>query len=194
VVNLFTAIPSRTAAIPGRTLPIDQEDLVVALLRERVKLLAYVTSIVHDKHLAEDIFQDVATLALRRRDEIRGGQHLLAWIRLAARRRALEVVRERERYLFLQDETLLDHLEEQWAEFDHASATDLTEALLGCLEEMSPYNKTLVKLRYVDGLKGVSLAEAVDRSVNTVYVALTRIHRSLRDCIRRRLSQGGWPS
>src|SRR4051794_21632754 len=52
----------------GRAQPIDQESLVIVLLRDRVKLLAYITAIVRDNHLAEDIFQEVALLAVRKRD------------------------------------------------------------------------------------------------------------------------------
>jgi DNA-directed RNA polymerase specialized sigma24 family protein len=91
------------------------------LLRERVKLLAYIRAIVRDNHLAEDVFQEVAVLAVRKRDEIRDRRHFLAWMRLAARNLALKLMRRQHQYLFL-DESLLDHLDEQWAEHDPASA------------------------------------------------------------------------
>jgi RNA polymerase sigma-70 factor, ECF subfamily len=164
---------------------------VILLLRERVKLLAYITAIVRDNHLAEDVFQEVALLAVRKRDEIRDGQHFLAWMRLAARHHALKVLHRQQRQLFL-DEILLDHLDEQWAELDPSSDSDLMEALRHCVERLSPHARDIIKLRYADGISGLRLAEVVDRSLNTVYVALSRIHRSLGDCIRQRLaSQGG---
>ena len=156
-------------------------------MRERVKLLAYIRAIVCDHHLAEDVFQEVAVLAVRKRDEIRDGQHFLAWMRLAARHHALKVLRRQHRSLLL-DEALLDHLDEQWAEHDPSSTTDLVEALRSCVERLSPHARHLVKLRYADGISGLRLAEVVDRSLNTVYVSLSRIHRSLKDCIRQRLA------
>jgi RNA polymerase sigma-70 factor (ECF subfamily) len=170
-----------------RAEPIDQESLVILLLRERVKLLAYIRSIVRDGHLAEDVFQEVAVLALRKRDEIRGGRHFMAWMRLASRHRALKAVRGRERYL-LMDEALLERLDEQWAQHDLSPSADLLEALRHCLETLSPYARNLVGLRYAEGISGLRLSEVVDRSLNTVYVTLSRIHRSLGDCIRRRLA------
>jgi RNA polymerase sigma-70 factor (ECF subfamily) len=160
------------------------------LLRERVKLLAYIRAIVRDNHLAEDVFQEVAVLAVRKRDEIRDRRHFLAWMRLAARHLALKVMRRQHQYLFL-DESLLDHLDGQWAEQDPSSASDLVDALRTCLESLSPYARNMVKLRYVDGISGLQLAEVVDRSPNTVYVTLSRIHRSLGDCIRQRLAGAG---
>jgi RNA polymerase sigma-70 factor (ECF subfamily) len=160
---------------------------VILLLRERIKLLAYIAAIVRDDHLAEDVFQEIAVLAIRKHREIQDQRHFLAWMRLTARHRALKVLRQRKQSLFL-DEELLAQLDQQWAEYDPTPASDLVEALRHCLEELSPYARHLIKLRYADGISGQRLAEAVDRQLNAVYVALSRIHRSLGDCIRRRLS------
>jgi RNA polymerase sigma-70 factor (ECF subfamily) len=169
---------------------IDQESLVVLLLRERVKLLAYILAIVRDAHLAEDLFQEVALLAVRKRDEIRDGGHLLAWMRLTARHLALKALRREHRYLLL-DEGLLDRLDEHWAEHDAASVPDLVEMLRQCLGRLSPHARRLVELRYGEGISGLRLAEVVNSRLNTVYVALSRIHRSLSDCIRGRQADAG---
>jgi RNA polymerase sigma-70 factor (ECF subfamily) len=163
---------------------------VILLLRERVKLLAYIRAIVRDAHLAEDIFQDVAVLAVRKRDEIRDGRHFLAWMRLTARHLALKVMRRNHHYVLV-NETLLDQMEEIWADHDASPDTDLVEALRKCLERLSPHARELVKLRYQDGISGPRLAEVVDRQLNTVYVALSRIHRSLGHCIEQRRASGG---
>jgi RNA polymerase sigma-70 factor (ECF subfamily) len=171
----------------GRIASIDQESLVILLLRERVKLLAYIRAIVRDDHLAEDVFQDVAVLAVRKRHEIQDGRHFLAWMRLSSRHVALKLLRHR-RHQPLLEETLLDRLEAEWAEHDHASSADLVEALRRCLDRLSPHARNLVRLRYGEGLSGVRLAEVLDRSLNTVYVTLSRIHRSLGECIRQRLA------
>jgi RNA polymerase sigma-70 factor, ECF subfamily len=157
------------------------------LLRERVKILAYIRSIVRDNHLAEDVFQEIAVLAVRKCAEIRDGCHFLAWMRLTARHRALKAARREHRYL-LMDERLLEHLDDQWAEHDITSSSDLVEALRHCVERLSPHARNQITLRYVDGISGPRLAEVVDRKLNAVYVALSRIHRSLGDCIRQRLA------
>jgi RNA polymerase sigma-70 factor (ECF subfamily) len=167
---------------------IDQESLIILLLRERVKLLAYIRAIVRDEHLAEDVYQDVAVLAIRKCDEIQDSRHFLAWMRLTSRHRALKILRERRHHVLL-DESLLDRLEEQWVEHDPQSSADLTEALRQCLERLSPRARNLVRLRYAEGISGARLAAGLDQSLNTVYVSLSRIHRSLGECIRRRLAE-----
>jgi RNA polymerase sigma-70 factor (ECF subfamily) len=166
---------------------IDQESLMILLLRERVKLLAYIRAIVRDEHLAEDVYQDVAVLALRKREEIEDPRHFLAWMRLTSRHRALKLLEQRRRHVLL-DESLLDRLDEQWVEHDVSSTADLTEALRHCLERLTPRARDLIRLRYAEGISGARLAAGVDRSLNAVYVSLSRIHRSLGDCIRRRLA------
>jgi RNA polymerase sigma-70 factor (ECF subfamily) len=88
------------------------------------------------------------------------------------------------------DEILLDQMEEIWAEHDPSPTADLVEALRHCLERLSPNARELVKLRYQDGISGSRLAEVVNRQLNTVYVALSRIHRSLGDCIRQHRAMG----
>jgi RNA polymerase sigma-70 factor (ECF subfamily) len=166
---------------------IDQESLMILLLRERVKLLAYIRAIVRDEHLAEDVYQEVAVLAIRKCDEIRDARHFLAWMRLTSRHRSLKMLRQRRQPVLL-DESLLDRLDEQWGEHDQNSSADLTEALRQCLERLTPRARNLVRLRYAEGIRGAQLAAGLDRSLNTVYVSLSRIHRSLGECIRRRLT------
>lgn len=168
---------------------IDQEQLVVLLLRERIKLLAYIRALVRDEHLAEDVFQESSALAIRKREEIHDAAYCLGWLRRTARNVALKALRQRRQCMFL-DEATLQHLEEHWAEQDLTPTSDLMDALRACLREMSPYARHLIRLRYAEGISGMKLAEAVGRKLNAVYVALTRIHRSLADCIRRRLAEG----
>jgi RNA polymerase sigma-70 factor (ECF subfamily) len=162
---------------------------VVLLVRERVKLLAYITAIVRDIHLAEDVYQEVATMAVRKRGEIRDAGHFLAWMRLAARHRSLNVLRQR-KHCELLDSILLDKFEPLWAEQDASRDSDLLEAISDCLEKLSPASRTLVELRYTQGISGVKLAETVNRNLNTVYVALSRIHKAIGDCIKERLISG----
>jgi DNA-directed RNA polymerase specialized sigma24 family protein len=52
-----------------------------------------------DDHLAEDVFRDVAVLAVHKSDEIRDSRHFLAWMRLTARHRALKIMRRSHHYV-----------------------------------------------------------------------------------------------
>ena len=54
---------------PGveRDMALSETIIVRVLLAERAKLLAYIWVIVRDAHLVEDVFQEVAALAVQKR-------------------------------------------------------------------------------------------------------------------------------
>ncbi len=58
--------------------------------------------------------------------------------------------------------------------------------LRSCLETLSPKARKVVNLKYVEGLSGVQIAELVGSKVHSVYVSLTRAHRSLEACVQKR--------
>lgn len=57
------------------------------------------------------------------------------------------------------------------------------------MEQLTPNARELIDLRYARDIKGRALAEKLGRKPNAVFVALSRIHRTLSDCIQARLSR-----
>lgn len=166
-------------------MPIQEEALVRLLLQERTRLLAYVRAVVRDEHLAEDVFQEAAALAVRERERIQDRDHFLLWMRKTARYRALNALRQRQRLVF--NDELLDQLEAEWTQADAVPDSQRADALRHCMDQLTPNNQNILRLRYGEGLSGLRLAAALNRQLNAVYVALARIHKALGECIRRRL-------
>jgi len=165
-----------------------QDFVVQLLLKHRGKLLGAIRAMVADEHLAEDIFQEVSIAAVSKCHEIIDIDHFAPWIRSAARLQSLMALRNRNRLPRSLSVEALDMLEPHWEQFDKRSDMDLSEALKACLEQLGPYAKTLVDTRYVQGKSGNNLALALKRSMNTVYVALSRVHNSLRECLAKKLA------
>lgn len=168
-------------------MPVEHHVIVRVLMAERNKLFAYIWSIVRNDHITEDVLQDVALLAVSRREEIDGEAHLQAWLRKSARYKALEAVRACERRPVILDDTVLDLLESQWRQVDHVSTTAMTDALHHCMDKLTPHARKIVQMRYRDGVRSSRIAQILNRKVQAIYVTLTRVHRSLGDCIRARL-------
>lgn len=163
------------------------ETILRLMLRERIRLVAYITTIVRDRHHAEDLFQDISVEALKKSDEINDEAHLLGWLRTAARFRAIDHLRRQSARPLSFAPDLAAKLDAAWEEATTEPASDQIDALRECLGEMSPRARKMVELRYEEGLAGTELAERVKRTPNAVYVALSRIHKALGECVKHRL-------
>jgi RNA polymerase sigma-70 factor (ECF subfamily) len=166
----------------------DKASVVRTLIRDRAKLLGFIWVMVRDHHAADDLFQDVTVLALEHCDEINDEHHLSVWCRKAARLKALEAVRRRQRKPAPLDDDLLQMIEDDWGAVDSITSRPEVDYLRGCVERLSPRARRVLHLRYVEGLSGARLASHADVGieVKSLYVALSRIHRALHECITRK--------
>jgi len=167
------------------------EIAVDRLVADRAKLLAYIWSLVHDFHAAEDIFPETLLAAMSHAGDMKDEAHLLAWARQTARFRAVDWLRREGRQPFLLDDDVLDLLEGQWSRFDGVSTRDWIDALRLCVAKLTEYARSLINLRFVEGLTGLEVARRLGRTPKTVYVALSRTYRQLEDCIQEQLEPRG---
>lgn len=157
------------------------------LLAHRAMIVGYLGSILHDPHLVEDAFQDVALVVLQKGGDLRNSEEFPTWVRRIARLEALAALRRLNRRPRPFDHSILDLLDAEWESGDAPEESPRLEALRSCLERLTPQARKLVELRYGENLSGQSLADRRSQPVNTVYVALARIHRVLWDCVRSKM-------
>lgn len=161
------------------------EDIAAILLAERMPLVAFIATITRDFHLAEDIFQEICVKAISRPTTFESSNHVLNWARLAGKNRAIDLLRARHgRYIGLSDE-LLATLAHEWP--DHSQLDPRHDALTHCIEQITPNNRELLRLRYFERRNCSDVAAIMGRKIETVYQALARLHKTLGDCIRFRL-------
>ncbi len=166
---------------------LDAREAIRLLMAHRGSLFGYVTAITGDPLLAEDVFQEVSVLVLEKHHEVYGPEAFPAWIRSLARYRALDQVRKRKRNPISLSADVIESLDSDWDDLDRNEDSDRIAALKRCLERLTPRSRRLVELRYEENRNGKQIAETVRRPLNTVYVALSRIHGNLAECVRRRL-------
>ncbi len=158
------------------------EDIAAILLAERMPLTAFIASVTRDFHLAEDVFQEVCVKAVGRAAEFETAAHVMNWARLAGKNRAIDILRARDgRYVGLSDE-MLAALAAEWPE--QSQADDMQEALGHCIEQITPNNRELLRLRYFERRNCTDVAAIMGRKIETVYQALARLHKTLGDCMR----------
>jgi RNA polymerase sigma factor (sigma-70 family) len=170
-----------------------KEELLVRLLvSERVKVLAFIRSMVRRHELAEDVFQDICVLAIEKRETIRDEAHFLNWLRTAARLRSLNVLRQKgQRHLSLDDD-LLESLEVEWEKHDQDDSEIMSATIRHCVEKLGPAARGLIHRRYVEKAKYPDLAKELNRPVVSLYTTFSRIYAVLADCLSKQvLPEGG---
>lgn len=156
-----------------------------------MKLLPYLRSIVRQRDLAEDIFQDLCVLALQKRQELMGIPHLQSWLRVAARQLAMNALRKASNQNLLLGDKVLDLMDRHWKSLDAAPGSALAESLERCVQRLAPSARSIINARYVEGLACGEVAKRLGRPVESLYVALSRIHKKLAQCIQRNLALDG---
>jgi RNA polymerase sigma-70 factor (ECF subfamily) len=165
-------------------MPLDHDNCLRLLIRERVKLIGYIRAIVGDVHTAEDVFQQVSVLVLKKLNEIQDADHFMGWMRRAARLEALNAARKSDRQPLTLDNSVAELLAPQWQRYDAVESSDLIEALRACLVKLTPNARQLVEMRYHDDLTSSQIAEKLSRKTATVYQAISRAHQALAECVR----------
>jgi RNA polymerase sigma factor (sigma-70 family) len=163
---------------------INQDALVRMFLSQRVRLLAYIRSIVRNSDSAEDIFQNVCVIALQNREVIVGEDHLKSWMRVVAKREAIDFLRSRRSAMEL-SEDVIESLEGTWLEHDTENDVRIADFLRQCLRLLSKPHQELIRKRFEDRYDYEQLAREVGRPVNSLYVTFSRIYRKLNECIHR---------
>jgi RNA polymerase sigma-70 factor (ECF subfamily) len=161
------------------------DEVVQVLLRERLRVTAVAAAIARDVHAADDVFQQVVLAALEGRGRFRDPDHVLAWALRAARHRAIDLAHRR-RLVSLPEE-VLDQLEAQWADPAPVGWSDRLEALHHCVGRLAAPARELLQMKYAEGLTAAVIAGQLRRTPDAIYQSLSRIHRSLRECVEREL-------
>jgi RNA polymerase sigma-70 factor (ECF subfamily) len=165
-------------------MPLPADAIVQVLLRERLRVTALAAAVARDAHTADDIFQQVVLSALESSAHFNDTAHVVTWALRAARHRAIDFARAKQ-LRPLPDE-VLDLLEAPGEDFGGAW-TDRGEALHQCLGRLTPSARSLLQLKYGDGLTAPAIAARLRRSADAVYQSLSRVHRVLRECVQARL-------
>jgi RNA polymerase sigma-70 factor (ECF subfamily) len=166
-----------------------REDLIRQFQRERLRLLAYLRTLVGDFNGAEDLFQEVSVAVLETAERFEPGRDVQAWCRGIARNLVRRARAEPRREVALGEELggLVERAFEESAERELADRR--LDWLRECLARLAPKAQRLVDLRYRDGLKLRQIGTALARSEGAVQVALSRVRQSLEECFRRQASR-----
>jgi len=147
----------------------------------------YITSMIPDFHVAEDLLQDVAVVLLHKFSEYDAQRPFVAWALGVARFELLTWRRAQERNVLSSDSQLLEAVGAVYEEL----APELEargRALRECRKTLKGNAETVLKLRYENALKPAEIAQRLGMEAGAIRVQLTRIRAALQECVQRRLA------
>lgn len=165
---------------------VDQDLAMRALLEDRAMLVGFIRAIVGTRTLAEDVFQELAILVMRKHAEIPNAEAFPGWIRRAARFEARNALRKHGREHVAISEDVAELIERQPP--DSLSSNQHIEALERCIKLLSPAARNLITLKYHQGQSGDEMSNSLGKPLNTIYVSLSRIHKALGQCVKSRVT------
>jgi RNA polymerase sigma-70 factor (ECF subfamily) len=169
----------------------ERDRLVRDFQRGRLRLIAYIRSLVGDADLTEDLFQEVSVVVLQKAEEFTPGGDLQAWCRGIARNL---ILREREKSRRLRAFTDLGIVELVDAAFSESAGRELMDSrrslLKKCMERLASPSRELLQLRYSAGLSLRQVSQKLGRTEAAVQVGLSRVRKWLTECVERRAEPG----
>jgi RNA polymerase sigma-70 factor, ECF subfamily len=134
----------------------------------------------------EDVLQDAACVVLRKMPEYQPGTNFRAWAYAIVRNETMNHLRtrRRRRTLTLSAEAISD-LETASDEGTHDSSVSLS-MLNVCMQKLQDKTRELLRHRYEHGKSVLQIARELERPAESVYVTLSRIRKSLQQCIERK--------
>ena len=156
----------------------------------QTRLFAYLLTLLPQWHDAEEVLQETSVVLWRSFDQFQRGTNFLAWARKTAFHQTLTFRKRNKRHALplFSDEFIACVVQE--AECMAETLEEQLHAMGKCIEHLPSEHRRLVTLCYQPNVTTQEVATQLGRPAGTVYKSLTRIRRTLMECIERTISQG----
>lgn len=161
----------------------ERADTFVRLLGQNQRRLhMYVLSLVPSWADAEEIIQETNLVLWREFHQFQLGTNFAAWACKVAFHQVLAWRKRRQRDRLEFSPAFLEAVAEE-ASTRMDALEERSQLLAGCIGRLPDHQRDLLRLRYSENLAIEALARQVDRSVEAVYRALSRIRAALHECV-----------
>lgn len=154
--------------------------------RHSRQIYYFVFSLVMSHADAEEVFQDTCVVLWKKFDSYDPEGNFLGWACQIALFEIKQLRRKQRRLQLFSDEVLTALADQAIANSDRLDARQ--EYLGDCIERLSKPDQALLEQRYRQQLKPKEIADALSRSVYSVYRALNRIHNALMHCVNVKMA------
>jgi len=174
---------------PTMNLHADPAQFMELYSAHEVRLRGYVQSLVPYWSDADDIVQKCSLILWKRFSQFEPGTNFFAWACQIVRFEVLKYRKTAARDKMVFGDAFIDAV----AKHTVKNCDDLQtriKFLQECVGKLSPDHRELLRLRYDEERSVGSVAKTLDRPIDGVYKALSRIRMALYNCVSRQIQRG----
>ena len=180
----------RSADNNSQNQDVNTEEFLHLLRLNQKRIFAFILGLLHHHANAEDVMQETITVMWRKFSNYKADTDFTAWGITIAKFACYNYRRKNHlKHLLLGDE-LLELLQSDY--LNSVNKLDYSvEALRGCVSKLDDSSRDMVNLRYEKDMNVSEVAKFHNRTVQSIYRKIARIHIMLVRYIRRTLTQEG---
>ena len=166
----------------------DRTEAFLKLLSQHQRRLgSYILTLVPHWADAEEILQETTVVCWREFDRSELGTNFAAWAYKIAFHQVLNFRKRKGRERLQFSDQFLEAVAAE-TETNASQLEQRYDVMQQCIAKLPAPHRDLLNRRYQAGVEIETLAQQVGRTVGAVYRALSRIRRTLQDCINRTLA------
>jgi RNA polymerase sigma factor (sigma-70 family) len=169
-----------------------REMILRQALSEQHLLTCYAYSLLQDWSLAKDAFQEMLISATSKADSFKEG-NMAGWLRVILKRKALDMLKARKAEVHFADEELFSLVDSQldpmFDEERREKYNEQRKILHECMKELRSETLDILVSFYRDRISCDRLAEKLGKTVNSIWLTLSRSRKVLRKCAFDKLSE-----
>jgi len=151
------------------------------------RIYGFILSLVHNWNDTDDLLQETMAVMWQKFDQFQADADFGSWGISIARYRVMDYRRKQKVRSAAYSDRTLEMVADQMVSLVEQDDVR-TDALHACMQKLRDRDRELIQLRYQGESSVQEVAQAVDRSADSVYKSLNRIHGQLLLCIRKELA------
>jgi RNA polymerase sigma-70 factor, ECF subfamily len=163
------------------------QQAVQRITEVQLSLYRYLSTLVFSHEEIDEIRQETNLTLWRKRNQFFEIENFHAWARRIAYLEVLVWRRRKRKAIPLLHGDVLEMVARNGQEKASLSE-DRATALIHCVQKLSEKDRTMLHMRYYKAMNSTVIGEKLSRSPSGVRHSLLRIHRALRECVKRGLA------
>ena len=153
------------------------------------RIFRYILALLPNYQAAEDIMQDTMLVMWRKYDQFEAGSNFAAWGMKIARFGVLKYRRTRKSGIVHFDTDTVENISGHVEGVVGPKERIYLEALEECTKKLPENSRKMVSLRYMEQMKIIDIALKMEKTLNSTYKVMSRIHHALLNCIELKLAE-----